>query len=166
MQQAGYHHANLLAQQLKTDLERRDTELFSIIQSVAESTSSPPSIAPSEVSTITTPQQHVNATATDLVQLEMLKILQQMQQSMRTNTSAQQTRNSQPPTSKNRRPPRKTPDSALYPRQKTDIYCWTHGGSSHSSAQCNRKAPGHQDAATFENCMGGSNAYCPTPNNA
>ena len=161
MQQAGYHHANLLAQQLKTDLERRDTELFSIIQSVAESTSSPPSIAPSEVSTITPTHQHVNATATDPVQFEMLKILQQMQQSMMTNAQFQHTQNTQDLTSQTRRPPRKTPDKASYPRKKTDIYCWTHGGSSHTSAQCNRKAPGHQDAATFENRMGGSNAYCP-----
>ena len=28
MQQDGYHHANMLAEQLKTDMERRDQELF------------------------------------------------------------------------------------------------------------------------------------------
>ena len=31
MQQAGYHHTNMLATQLKTNLERRDNELFSLI---------------------------------------------------------------------------------------------------------------------------------------
>ena len=160
MQQAGYHHANMLAQQLKTNLKRRDTKLFLIIQSVAESTVSPPSIAPSEVSTITSPQHNVNAAATDPIQVEMLKILQQMQQSMMSSVPVQQAQSTQPAPNQNRRPPRKTPDNASYPRKKTDIYYWTHGGSGHSSAQCNRKAPGHQDTATFENRMGGLNAYC------
>ena len=38
-------------------------------------------------------------------------------------------------------------------------YCWTHGykvHKNHTSATCKRKAPGHQDAATRENPMGGS----------
>ena len=38
-------------------------------------------------------------------------------------------------------------------------YCWTHGyrvHKNHNSANCKSKAPGHQDAATRENTMGGS----------
>jgi hypothetical protein len=38
-------------------------------------------------------------------------------------------------------------------------YCWTHGhrvGPKHTSATCQSKAEGHQDAATRENTMGGS----------
>ena len=93
MQQAGYHHAHMLAQQLKTDLERRDTEIFSIIQSVADSTSLLPSVAPTKVSTISASHQHVNATQTDPVQIEMLKILQQMQQTMLSGANVQQTTN-------------------------------------------------------------------------
>ena len=37
-------------------------------------------------------------------------------------------------------------------------YCWTHGykvHKNHNSANCRSKAPGHQDAATRENPMGG-----------
>ena len=39
-------------------------------------------------------------------------------------------------------------------------YCWTHGLSlnpNHTSATCNRQAPGHQTAATLMNMMGGNN---------
>ena len=42
---------------------------------------------------------------------------------------------------------------------KTDKYCWTHGASAHSSKDCRNKKPGHQDAATFDNRLGGSTAY-------
>ena len=38
-------------------------------------------------------------------------------------------------------------------------YCWTHGyrvHKNHNSANCKSKAPGHQDAATRANPMGGS----------
>ena len=163
MQQAGYHHAHMLAEQLKTDMERRDQELFSVIQSVADcnaSTASPPSITSTEMSSITPSQHQANAVKTDPVQLEMLKILQQMQQSMLTQTQPPPQQSTYQPRT-NKRAPKKTPDHASYPRKRTDTYCWTHGGSNHSSQQCQRKAPGHQDAATFENRLGGSNAYCP-----
>ena len=38
-------------------------------------------------------------------------------------------------------------------------YCWTHGckvAVGHTSMSCNKKAPGHQDNATRNNMMGGS----------
>jgi hypothetical protein len=35
-------------------------------------------------------------------------------------------------------------------------YCWTHGVCGHSSVDCRSKAPGHQNAATEKNKMGGS----------
>jgi hypothetical protein len=40
------------------------------------------------------------------------------------------------------------------------IYCWTHGGSGHSGANCIHKLNGHQDNATFQNKMGGSTKNC------
>ena len=53
------------------------------------------------------------------------------------------------------------------PRTQRDNgnYCWTHGyhvGSKHTSATCQNKAPGHQDNATHENTMGGSETKNPT----
>ena len=58
-----------------------------------------------------------------------------------------------------RRQPRKTPDNASYNRNVTNKYCWTHGACGNTFHKCNSKASGHQDAATLENRMGGSNAF-------
>ena len=78
MQQAGYHHANHLAQQLRTDIQQRDNDLLLFIQSAVKSTTTPPSITPSDVSTVTEIQHHANAMQSDPVQPEILKLLQQM----------------------------------------------------------------------------------------
>jgi hypothetical protein len=45
-------------------------------------------------------------------------------------------------------------------RRNTSLYCWSHGGAGHTSADCNTKLAGHQDAATFQNKMGGSTRNC------
>ena len=49
-------------------------------------------------------------------------------------------------------------------RRDNGNYCWTHGycvGSKHNSETCQNKAPGHQDRATRDNTMGGSQANKP-----
>ena len=51
-------------------------------------------------------------------------------------------------------PPAQHPQGGYY-------YCWTHGLSmnpNHTSATCNRQAPGHQATATLTNMMGGNNS--------
>jgi hypothetical protein len=45
-------------------------------------------------------------------------------------------------------------------QRNISIYCWTHGGSGHTSNDCNAKLNGHQNNATFENKMGGSTRNC------
>ena len=168
MQQAGYHHANHLAQTMRSDNNRRDEELMSMLSAAVENNSHAPSMAESDDSTLLTQpsyQHQANAVQSDPVQLEMLKLLQQIQSSMLTPQPA-------PPLTPQggkgghrgggNRAPRKTRDDATYPRKITDKYCWTHGGGSHISAVCNSKCTGHQDGATFANRMGGSKAYCPT----
>ena len=154
MQQAGYHHANHLAQQLRTDILQRDNELLSIIQSAVGSGSPPPSIAPTDISTVTEIQHHANAVQSDPVQLEILKLLKQMQQSLATTDTS--TGNNR----RGRRTPKKTPDNASFNRSQTDKYCWTHGACGHASSVCRAPASGHKQDATFENRMGGSNAFC------
>ena len=57
------------------------------------------------------------------------------------------------------RSPRKTPDNASLPHNKTDKYCWNHGSSSHTLITCRAKATGHQDNTTFKNFLGGSSVY-------
>ena len=165
MQQAGYHHVNHLAAQLCKDLEDRHQEFLSVIQTL-----DPSSVAPTaaetqitSISDIMSPTQCINATTTDMVQFEMLKLLRQMQQSMnnmpQTLAPAPATRLAPAPAPK-RRINRKTRDNANFPRRTTNQYCWTHGGCAHGSKDCSAPALGHWKEATFENRMGGSNAYC------
>jgi methyl-accepting chemotaxis protein len=45
-------------------------------------------------------------------------------------------------------------------QRNISIYCWTHGGSGHTSTDCSNKVNGHQNNATFENKMGGSTRNC------
>jgi type II secretory pathway pseudopilin PulG len=48
-----------------------------------------------------------------------------------------------------------------YRQRNTSIYCWSHGACDHSSANCNNKLAGHQDAVTFQNKMNGNTNQCP-----
>ena len=47
--------------------------------------------------------------------------------------------------------------------EKTKSYCWTHGVTTnmeHDSGTCDNQHTDHQNAATFNNCMGGSDHTC------
>jgi hypothetical protein len=46
-------------------------------------------------------------------------------------------------------------------QRNSSIYCWSHGGCGHSSADCLERLNGHQNNATFENKMGGNTRRCP-----
>ena len=162
MQQAGYHHANHLAEQLRKDMNDRNTELLTILHTAIDTQSTSEETPPSDISDNTPPptQQANNTTTSDMVQLEMLKILRQLQNNNNNNNDANDGNNNN---NRNRRR-RKTPDNATHPRPKIDKYCWSHGGCDHLSKDCKRQAAGHQTNATFANRMGGSNAYCaPAP---
>jgi len=39
-------------------------------------------------------------------------------------------------------------------------YCWMHGSCAHASKECNHKAEGHKDDASFANMLGGSSSGC------
>ena len=45
-------------------------------------------------------------------------------------------------------------------KKKPRAYCWTHGACAHSSGECNNKAEGHKNDATFKNILGGSTKGC------
>ena len=169
MQQAGYHYANNLAQQLKSDIQQRDSDILTYIQSAIEFSSPsdtgslPSTMTPSDVSTMTSAEHKANTMKSDTVQLEMLKILQQIQQNLTTTGGQQGTGNNNSNNNNGRRgrAPRKTPDNCSFTRTIKDKYYWTHGGCNHTSTECWAKANGHQDSATFKNRQGGSNAFCP-----
>jgi hypothetical protein len=44
----------------------------------------------------------------------------------------------------------------------TNKYCWTHGGCNHFGNQCEFKADGHQENATFRSKLGGNTKNCYT----
>ena len=152
MQQAGYHHANLLATQLREDLDARNTDLMTVLQTALEAQSHSTAPTATVTSDLTNPTHQVNSASSDKVQLEILQLLQQMKTDLQAKCA--------PAPAPRTRRAKKTPDDASFPRRKTDKYCWTHGGCAHDSSACKDKAAGHQDTATFSNRMGGSNAYC------
>ena len=55
---------------------------------------------------------------------------------------------------------RRTIDNANFALHIIDQYCYTHGGCNHISRDSPKKAAGHNDAATIQNRLGGSNAFC------
>ena len=70
MQQAGYHHANILAQeissQIQQQMEERDTQLLSVLQSLpsltdtsssSDSDSTPPPLPPTQAANYITADQ-------------------------------------------------------------------------------------------------------------
>ena len=135
---------------------------MTVIQSALETLSATPSLAPSDISMSSSTVQHqANTIESDPVQLEVLKLLQQMQQTMKAPNLQTDNGGYNNNGKRGRRQPLKTPDNASYNRNVTNKYCWTHGACGHTSHECNSKASGHQDAATLENHMGGSNAFCP-----
>ena len=56
-------------------------------------------------------------------------------------------------------PPNPSPASRS-PKRKGTKYCWTHGLGKHNGIECENKAQGHQETATKDNRMGGSNRGC------
>ena len=150
MQQAGFHHANMLASQLRVDLGNQQTEMLAMVQDlVADVQEQDPVQAPIQ-------QPAANA-AIATVQEQMLQILQDMRAAQQNaNNAGQGNQNGGGRARVNRR----TPDNASFNRRDTSQYCHTHGASNHTSRDCNKKAPGHRNTATLANRMGGSNAFC------
>ena len=82
MQQAGYHHAHHLAQQLRADMQQCDNDIMSILHTAMESNSVTPSLADSDLITPTPLQHQANVTQSETTQLEILKLLQRIQSNM------------------------------------------------------------------------------------
>ena len=161
MQQAGYHHANALAQQIQQQLQDRDTQMMALLQNIPSLTSSSSSSAEEDYQEEHNPTSHAANSLVDSTQLEILKLLRQIQLDMKQQANTY--RPSQPVQPAYR--PRvlkaaKVPDDAKPNRRYKNKYCWTHGACGHSSANCKDKAPGHKDEATKENKMDGSKALC------
>ena len=157
MQQAGYHHANALASNiecsLQTQLQEQNNQITSFLSNMPSLTTTSTGTEESEIST-----HSANSTSTtNSVQLEMLKLLQEISREMKQSSNPQRTPNGP---KKRQGFPRKVPDNRTYPpRSRTDKYCWTHGHGNHDGSECENRARDHKAEATKDNRMGGSNAY-------
>ena len=151
MQQAGYHHANMLAQQMREELSNQQTEMLAMMQNlvVPEQEEHEPTIAPAPA-----------ANAAINMQEQMLQILQAMQAAQQNGGGNNNSSNNDGGNGRRRRRNRRTPDDAAFARQDTTHYCHTHGACNHDSSACNSRAQGHRAEATLANRMGGSNAFC------
>ena len=158
MQQAGYHHANMLADKLRADLQMQGNEMLAMVQGFAESNITQP---PEEEHP--QPAPAANAVVQDSIQLEILRLLRDIsaQNSQNSGRGGRGGRTGR--TARGNGGPRigtHTPDNASFNRRVTSNYCHTHGACNHDSRACTTKAPGHHDNATMDNRMGGSNAFC------
>ena len=170
MQQAGYHHANMLARQLEDTISTQGTEMLDMLRTMQVDDNAPNGLVePPAQQPTPLPNHAANAAVQPDAQLEMLRILQSMQQNMNANGGGNGSgrggrggRGSQGGRGGRYEPRtyRRTPDDATFHRQDPTKYCSTHGGCNHTSPDCTRQAPGHNNSATRENRLGGSNAFC------
>ena len=70
MQYVGYYHANMLANQLRTDLQVQGTEILAIVQELADANANLPPVAVQPI-----PEPAANAVIQDTIQVKMLRLL-------------------------------------------------------------------------------------------
>ena len=152
MAQAGYHHANHLAQEIREELQGNQQQMIALLQNYDNVTH--------ERDTETDGEHNLtvaNAATSINVQSETLKVLQDLQKQLQ--TISQEVKNGGGNNGR-KREFKKTPDDPPYTRANTEKYCWTHGACNHESKECTRRAPGHEAKATKPNKLGGSKAFC------
>ena len=76
MLQAGYHHANMVASPLQDSLTTHNDEVVAMLQQVIQGQALSSDIPADETGP---PSHQANVTTLDSIQLEMLRILRQMQ---------------------------------------------------------------------------------------
>ena len=165
MQQAGYHHANALAQKISDDLRlqlhERDTQMLAMMQNMpglSQSSADSEDTVEDETPHHHSIQRAANVTSSsDTIQLEMLRLLKELAMDMKQNRSAPTDDRKSKGTN---REPRKTPKEGGKFRKNISKYCWTHGACAHSSSDCPEPAKGHKATASFQNKMDGSLARC------
>jgi hypothetical protein len=93
----------------------------------------------------------------DLLEREN-KMMTQFQEMLTLLKSANNVQSAPPPTNQNHN--NKTKKNAGKSQNQRRKYCWTHGSCAHNGKECNRKAEGHKDDASFSNMLGGSSSGC------
>ena len=148
MKQAGYHHANHLAAELKEELRENQAQMLALVQNVNMDDWR------NEEEIQDTKLESANAMSQN-IQQETIKMIKALQTELK-NLKDELKSKKEPYQA---RQYKKTPDNATFNRPDTSKFCWTHGGCGHTSNECTRKAPGHQMDATKDNKKGGSLAF-------
>ena len=168
MRQAGYRQANMLAEQVRRELATSNEEILALLQNLNQNTESPPTQPPAAQTTPPTIAPVANATISDTVQLEIVRVLKEIKQGQtqaqpQASPSQQSGGGGQPGGGRRRRRGKKTPDDAAnrFSRRVTTSYCWTHGACNHNGENCFSPHRDHDPLATFEDKRGGSCAFCP-----
>ena len=143
IEQAGYGQANLVE-----DIVNRLSAEFSHQANMTDN--EPPDMS---IQNQTQPPDTANHATTDNILQQVLTQNQELMRMLSTNSTRTNTRVRRPsrPSTGPRQGQPRTPMPAYF-----DKYCWTHGRGNHKGCNCNAKAPGHKDAATASDKMGGS----------
>ena len=152
MAQAGYHHANHLATEIREELKDSQFQMLALLKNMSEV----PAENNPDIEDLNTNIATANIATQVTMQTETLKVLQEMQKQLQNLSNEVKNGNK----TNKKREYKKTPDDPPFTRKDTDKYCWTHGGCNHNSNACTRQAPGHKKDATRENKLGGSKAFC------
>ena len=151
-------------EQVFNHINQSEQKILSALKNTCASSSSSPSTNhPSPLC------QTINFTSEDKIQLEILKLLQDictnMNKPKRKQPSSKDdnetTQNGGTGTSKGGSVGRNgEPRKRRCCRTNISKYCWSCGAWHHTSKNCKFKKPGHKDDTTFTNKMGGSTLYC------
>lgn len=148
MQSTAYHQANYLAEQVLQ-------EVRSVQTTVMDQLAHLPIDSDKENEAPVYEHQANAAKSEESVQLEMLKLIKDLQLEVRNMKSNSNYNNG----NKNEHNNNNNNGSNRRKRKRNNTkYCWTHGACAHDSKDCkpNTKANGHKDDATLANKMGGS----------
>ena len=151
MKQAGYHHANHLAAEIRQELRESQMQMLALATNVGEVEE----IDQDEVNLQQFINNNANAVVQSNIQKQTAELLQSLQKDLQHFKDQLKTNGANPKKRSN-----KKTDNPTFARLGTSKYYWTHGACNHNSNECNRKAPGHKTNATKASNLGGSLAFC------
>ena len=151
---------NSITQEVLREIKSDRDEVFdrltrtesNIIAALSISGSSSSDSSPTATSSLSSSiKQIVNVASNEAIQVEILKLLKQIQGEMKPKREPCNQKNNTNNRSKKQK----------FKRRSTNIskYCWSCGAWNHPGSKC-RSKKGHKDEATFDNKMGGSILYC------
>jgi hypothetical protein len=162
MRVSAFHQANATVAALSAEMSTFRDDVVESINSLTLSTQEDDTLPSTEVSSPPILDHQANATMSN--QNALITAIKDLQHQIRTLAENQADKNRSNIDNGGRntraRNGRSNDSHNIRRRTNTSMYCWTHGACAHNSRDCNSQATGHQVAATFENKMGGSTAYC------